>query len=179
MAQRVIHPLEAVEVDEEQRRCRGLFPLGKQPFNLSAKAGAVGKARHLVKQCECLDMVQIGADLTEQAGHRYGQIGQLDGDLRRYGRLQVAVGSGDQPFGCDINGARSRGDCLACRRPAQCAAQDRHDQRSADAQDVVSLVLPEHKRQDEHQRPRGAGEGSGAAFQCHALHVPPAQSVAR
>jgi len=85
------------------------------------------------------------------------------------------MSSGDQPVRRGVDGGGGGSDRLARGRPAHRAAQDGDDERTADTDNVGRLILPQYKGQSEHQRPRGAGEGSGAAFQCHALHVPPAQ----
>ncbi len=173
MAQRVVHALEPVQVDEEQGRKPFFAAFRQQPFDLPAEAGAVGKAGHLIEQRERLNMVQVGADLAEQAFHRHGQVGQFPAYVPRHGGLQVAMGRRQQAFGRTVDGAGGRGHGTAGGGPAERAAQDRDDEGAADAVHVGRLPLPKDQGQDEHQRPRGAGEGSGAARQCHALHESP------
>ncbi len=175
MAQRVVDALEPVQVDEEQGGHAPLLPLGQQAFDLAAEAGAIGKPGHLIEQGKRLDMVEIGADLTEQAFQRDRQIRQFQPDLPWHRRLEIAMGGGQQAFGGGVDGRRGGGDGAARRRPAHRTAQNGDDQRAADLDDVILRAgrIAQHQRQDEHQRARGAGKGSGAAFQRYAVHLPP------
>ena len=86
-------------------------------------------------------MVQIGADLAEQAFHRHRQVGQFQSDLGGDMGMKIAMGGGQQPLGRGIDGACSSGDGALGRRPAHRAAQDRDDQGSADIDQIVGRAM--------------------------------------
>ncbi len=166
MAQRVVDALEPVQVDEEQGRLALFDALGQMALDLSTETGAVSQAGNLIEQGKGLDMVQIGADLTEQAFHRYGEVGQFMGNVGGYRRLQVAMRSGQEPIGRRIDRGRGRRDRLAGRGPAHRAAQYGDDQSATDMSDIVGLVrrISQHQRKDEDERACRTGERSSAAF---------------
>ena len=122
MAQRIIDALEPVQIDEEQSGLALFHPLGEMAFDLTAKAGAIGKAGNLVEQRERLDMVQIGPHLAEQAFHRHGKIGHFARDIARHRRLQVAMRGRHEPLGRHVDGGGGGRDRLARRSPAHRSA---------------------------------------------------------
>ena len=67
VAKRVVDRFESVEVDEEQGGNSARRPLRQQPFDLPAKAHPVGQRRYGVVHRKRLNIVQISANLTEEA----------------------------------------------------------------------------------------------------------------
>ncbi len=141
MAQRIVDRLESVQVDEEQGCRSRAAAFDEQAFDLPTEAGAVGKAGHLVEQRQCLDMVQIGADLAEQTFHRHRQVGQFQSNFSGNMGMKIAMGGGQQPLRRGIDGTCGGSDGALGRRPAHRAAQDRDDQRSADIDQIVTRAM--------------------------------------